>query len=94
MAATELQAVAHGADTVQFFQLKQALGGSEKFHGAVISHANRTDTRVFKEVAKLGHDLRKVGPVIKDSQTKARVALSLTGVISGLLSMSMVLPRT
>lgn len=24
MAATELQAVAHGADTVQFFQLKQA----------------------------------------------------------------------
>lgn len=75
MAATELQAVAHGADTVQFFQLKQALGGSEKFHGAVISHANRTDTRAFKEVAKLGHDLRKVGPVIKDSQTKARVAL-------------------
>ena len=75
MAATELQAVAHGADTVQFFQLKQALGGSEKFHGAVISHANRTDTRAFKEVAKLGHDLRKVGPVIKNSQTKARVAL-------------------
>ncbi|MCG4788078.1 beta-galactosidase, partial [Roseburia faecis] len=39
MRATELQAVAHGADTVQYFQLKQAVGGSEKFHGAVISHS-------------------------------------------------------
>lgn len=31
MRATELQAVAHGADTVQYFQLKQAVGGSENF---------------------------------------------------------------
>lgn len=77
MAATELQTVAHDADTVQFFQLKQALDGSEKFYGAVISHANRIDIRAFKEVTKLGHDLRKAGPVIKDSQTKARVALIL-----------------
>ena len=52
MRATELQAVAHGADTVQYFQLKQAVGGSEKFHGAVISHSQRTDTRAFQEVAR------------------------------------------
>ena len=29
MRATEYQAIAHGADTVQYFQLKQAIGGSE-----------------------------------------------------------------
>ncbi|MCH3922863.1 beta-galactosidase [Limosilactobacillus sp.] len=75
MRATELQAVAHGADTVQFFQLKQALGGSEKFHGAVIAHSGRTDTRAFKEVAKLGRDFKQVGPTIQHSTTPAKVAL-------------------
>lgn len=75
MRATEFQAVAHGADTVQFFQLKQARGGSEKFHGAVIAHSGRTDTRAFKEVAQLGHDLKRVGRTIQHSTTPAKVAL-------------------
>lgn len=73
--ATELQAVAHGADTVQYFQLKQAIGGSEKFHSAVIAHSGRTDTRAFEEVARLGHDLKKVGPVIKGAKTTAKVGI-------------------
>lgn len=68
MAATELQAVvAHGADTVQFFQLKQAVGGSEKFHSAVIAHSQRTDTRVFKELVDLGHKLKRAGSTILGS---------------------------
>lgn len=75
MAATELQAVAHGADTVQFFQLKQAIGGSEKFHSAVISHSQRTDTRVFKEVTELGKKLEKTGSTILGSKTKAKVGI-------------------
>lgn len=75
MAATELQAVAHGADTVQFFQLKQAVGGSEKFHSAVIAHSQRTDTRVFKELADLGKKLKKAGPTILGSKTRAKVGI-------------------
>lgn len=75
MRATELQAVAHGADTVQFFQLKQGRGGSEKFHGAVITHSGRTDTRAFREVARLGHDLQRVGKTIQHSTTPAKVAI-------------------
>lgn len=75
MRATELQAVAHGADTVQYFQLKQAVGGSEKFHSAVIAHSGRTDTRAFKEVARLGRDLQKVGPVVKGAMNRAKVAI-------------------
>ena len=75
MRATELQAVAHGADTVQFFQLKQALGGSEKFHSAVIAHSGRTDTRAFKEVARLGHDLKRVGSVVKGAGVHAKVGI-------------------
>lgn len=75
MAATELQAVAHGADTVQFFQLKQAVGGSEKFHSAIIAHSQRTDTRVFRELADLGQKLKEAGPTILGSKTKAKVAI-------------------
>ena len=75
MAATELQAVAHGADTVQFFQLKQAVGGSEKFHSAVIAHSQRTDTRVFKELTALGKKLKKAGPTILGSKTNAKVGI-------------------
>lgn len=75
MQATELQAVAHGADSVQFFQLKQGIGGSEKFHGAVISHSQRTDTRAFREVADLGKKLKKVGPQILHTQNHAKAAL-------------------
>lgn len=75
MAATELQAVAHGANTVQFFQLKQAIGGSEKFHSAVISHSQRTETRVFKEVTELGEKLEKTGSTILGSKTKAKVGI-------------------
>lgn len=72
---TEFQAVAHGADTVQYFQLKQAIGGSEKFHGAVISHSQRTDTRAFQEVAHIGHDLKRLSSKILGSRTLAKVGI-------------------
>ncbi|MBW0436265.1 beta-galactosidase [Lactobacillus crispatus] len=75
MAATKLQAVAHGADTVQFFQLKQAVGGSEKFHSAIIAHSQRTDTRVFHELTDLGQKLKQAGSTILGSETKAKVAI-------------------
>lgn len=73
--ATEFQAVAHGADTVQYFQLKQSLGATEKFHGAVISHSDSTDTRAFKEVAQLGHDLKKISSDIMHTTTSAKVGI-------------------
>ena len=44
-----LQAIAHGSDSVQYFQLRQSRGSSEKFHGAVIDHYGGSDTRVFDE---------------------------------------------
>ncbi|WP_281166001.1 beta-galactosidase [Liquorilactobacillus sicerae] len=75
LAAQELQAVAHGADTVQYFQLRQSLGSQEKFHGAVISHANTDQTRVFKEVSHLGQDLKKIASKILHAQIKNQIAI-------------------
>lgn len=69
------QAVAHGADAVLFFQLRQSRGASEKYHGAVIGHAGRSDTRVFGEVAALGAELERLGGATLGARTDARVAL-------------------
>jgi len=69
------QAVAHGADAVLFFQLRQSRGASEKNFGAVIDHAGRIDTRVFAEVASLGAELERVGDGVLGARTPARAAL-------------------
>lgn len=69
------QAIAHGADTVQFFQLRRSRGATEKFHGAVIAHVGHEHTRVFNEVKQLGEELQQLGDQIVDSRTKAKVGL-------------------
>lgn len=56
--AAALQAIAHGSDSVLYFQLRQSQGSSEKFHGAVIDHYGGDDARVFKEVSKTGEALK------------------------------------
>ena len=72
--AASLQAIAHGSDSVQYFQLRQSQGSSEKFHGAVIDHYGGDDTRVFKEITKLGEDLERIAEVV-GTETKAKVAV-------------------
>jgi Beta-galactosidase len=58
-----LQAVAHGSDTVQYFQWRKSRGSSEKFHGAVIDHCGHENTRVFRDVAEVGRNLEKLAPL-------------------------------
>lgn len=69
-----LQAVAHGADAVLYFQVKKSLGGREKLHGAVIDHTASADSRVFREVAEVGQLLETLQPV-HGTTTKAEVAV-------------------
>lgn len=69
------QAVAHGADAVLYFQMRQSRGACEKEHGAVLGHAGRTDTRAFREVAALGAELEALGDALLGARTPARVAL-------------------
>ena len=69
------QAVAHGADTVMFFQMRQSIGACEKYHGAVISHAGHENTRTFRECAELGEELKALGDTIIDSRCDAKVAI-------------------
>ncbi|MGG7141978.1 beta-galactosidase [Clostridium nigeriense] len=69
------QAVAHGADTVMFFQMRQSIGACEKYHGAVISHAGHENTRTFRECSELGEELKALGDTIIDSKYNAKVAI-------------------
>ncbi|HET9654133.1 MAG TPA: beta-galactosidase [Kineosporiaceae bacterium] len=54
--------VARGADAVGFFQWRAAKAGAEKFHSALLPHAG-TDTKVFREVSRLGQVLKRAADV-------------------------------
>ena len=69
------QAAAHGADAIQYFQIRRSVGACEKFHGAVIDHAGRDDTRVFREVEQLGAELQQLGGAFLEGYTPARTAI-------------------
>lgn len=71
---SSLQAVAHGSDSVQYFQWRKGRGGAEKFHGAVIDHNGRASGRVFDDVKNLGITLEKISE-IAGSTVKSKAAV-------------------
>jgi len=75
MRAQSYQTIAHGADTIQFFQLRRSKGACEKFHGAVISHSGSEETRVFKECSQLGAELKSLGAEILGADSPAEVGI-------------------
>lgn len=73
---SSLQAVAHGSDSVQYFQWRKSRGSSEKFHGAVVDHSGHQETRVFKDVAEVGKALAGLTDVVGTS-TPVQTAIIL-----------------
>lgn len=69
------QGLAHGGDGSLYFQMRQSVGGMEKFHGAVISHSGRCDTRIFQEMENLGGELEKLNGLILNGKTRAEVGI-------------------
>ncbi len=43
-----MQAIAHGSDSVLYFQMRQARAGMEKLHGALISSYGERDDRICR----------------------------------------------
>jgi beta-galactosidase len=58
-----------------YFQMRRSRGGAEKFHGAVVEHHGREDTRVFREVAALGAELARLGGATLGRRLASRVAV-------------------
>ena len=71
---SSLQAVAHGSDSVQYFQWRKCRGGFEKFHGAVVGHDGTAGTRVFRDVQQVGERLGRLSQLC-GARFPARAAL-------------------
>ena len=69
------QAVAHGADSVMFFQMRRSIGACEKLHGAIIDHVGTNQTRVYREAQALGKELERIGEETLGAVTEAEVAV-------------------
>lgn len=68
-----LQAVARGADAICYFQWRQSVAGSEKFHSAMLPHAG-SDSRVFRDVSELGAEIAGLSDLCSKS-VPAEVAI-------------------
>ena len=68
-------ALAHGAETVMYFQWRRGRGSFEKMHGGIIEHSGRSDTRVFREVQQLGAELARLKDRTLGGVTQSEVAL-------------------
>ncbi|MBO4733362.1 MAG: beta-galactosidase, partial [Clostridia bacterium] len=73
-ALSSLQAIAHGSDSVQYFQFRKSRGCSEKFHGAVVDHCGHEHTRVFGDVKALGARLKGLDEIV-GTKPKCEVAV-------------------
>ena len=69
------QLVSRGANAILFFRWRQPRFGTEKFHGAVLSHSPRNDGRVYKEVSQLGDELKLLAPALKGTHVQAEACI-------------------
>ncbi len=72
-----MQAIAHGADGVCYFQFRSGRGSMEKLHGAVVEHwdtEKHTQTRRYRELRSLSDTLEKIAPVL-GTGVKPQVAI-------------------
>lgn len=72
---SSIQAVAHGSDSVMYFQWRKGRGCCEKFHGGVVDHAGHEHTREFREVAEVGKLLSRMDWLAGIPAVSAQVAL-------------------
>ncbi len=70
-----MQSIAHGADSVQYFQWRKSRGSSEKFHGAVVGHMYKDNTRVFRDVEEVGARLQKISDRVKGTCNRPKAAI-------------------
>jgi len=66
--------IGHGADLVSYWQWRDALNGGEQNHGAIVDVDGEPDP-IYEEIAQLGREFEKAGPVISGTAVDARVAI-------------------
>lgn len=77
VAQIAMGALARGAESAMFFQIRRSRSGFEKFHGAMIEHSGRCDTRLGGELKAFGDVLKKLGNTFLDSKIPAKAAIMM-----------------
>ncbi|MBQ3155776.1 MAG: beta-galactosidase [Clostridia bacterium] len=72
---SSMQALAHGSQSVMYFQWRKGRGAAEQFHGAVVDHDGRDDTRVFRDVTQVGQSLEKLMPLYDREKAPAKACI-------------------
>lgn len=72
---SSMQALAHGSDSVLYFQWRKSRGSFEKFHGAVVGHKNGSNTRTFREVTQVGERLMGLTDLLDGTVNQPKVAM-------------------
>lgn len=72
---SSLQALAHGSQSVMYFQWRKGRGGAEMFHGAVVDHDGSENHRVFKDVTQVGQALETLESLYDAPKQKAEVCI-------------------
>ena len=67
------QALAHGSDSVMYFQWRASKKGAERYHSGMVPHYGE-DSRVFKEICTLGNELQKAKDIV-GSTIDSKVAI-------------------
>ena len=66
--------VGHGADAVSYWQWRSALNGQEQYHGTLVG-SDGTPVPLYAEVAEVGKEFEKAGPVLAGTSVKSEVAI-------------------
>ena len=72
---SSMQALAHGSQSVMYFQWRKGRGAAEQFHGAVVDHDGRGDTRVFRDVTSVGQALESLAPLYGREKSPAKACI-------------------
>jgi len=72
------QTMAHGADALLFFQIRQSRGACEKYHAAMIPHVGHLNTRNGKELIQLGSELERLSSQMIGSKIQNKVAMVMS----------------
>ena len=66
--------IAHGADAIGYWQWRSALNGQEEYHGTLVG-ANGLPVPLYDEVAQVGREFERAGPVLAGTSPHAQVAI-------------------
>lgn len=74
MISNSLSHIARGSNGAMFFQWRQSVSGSEKFHSAMFPHAGE-NTRIWRRVKALGAQIAELSSIAGQPTEKAEIAM-------------------